>query len=140
MTECGASLELKLMKQCTGLNRVLFAFDLKKITRLVSTGSQLAKEITKPVSAGSQFRMKMKSIDELVEFYDLGEIFKSGHLKDVLVDGLRDECTSNSHSIGLDRINELGSWIREGFLKRGKSITVHPAVLRSNRFYYTAWD
>jgi hypothetical protein len=106
--QCGESNDIKLMSRCTGLKRVKFTSHPFKFVKNKVSGSGY----------------DLKTIDELVDFYDLQKIFMCRELRQITFDIILDvveDCHGDPHA----QIEALGAWIVEGFRKMGKTVALN---------------
>ncbi|KAF2279651.1 uncharacterized protein EI97DRAFT_482330 [Westerdykella ornata] len=122
----GRNLDLMLMRRCTGLRHVEFTFHMERLA--------------KPAPDGSETEYRLKSIDEIVAFYGLEDIFKCEELKTLTIDAIdywvhEHRCDGSPRQ----RLQDLVDWIVDGFLERhGKKVTA-TIEWRTYRYRVDGW-
>lgn len=97
--EMGRNLDFELMKRCTGLKELTLTFHVS-VTHWWHAGE--GEEI-------------LRSVEEIVDFYGLEDIFQCRSLRKFKIDAItRVDYWTEAE----ERLEDVGSWVRDGFLKR----------------------
>jgi hypothetical protein len=115
--EMGRNLDLQLMKRCTGLRNLTLTFHVS---------------ITHYWDADAK-QFVLKTVEQIVDFYGLQDIFLCRSLKKFRIDGItRNDYRQDAE----DRLEEVAHWVRDGFLERWNQVVDVELVWRTNSYFF----
>jgi hypothetical protein len=112
------NLDMRFITGCPALEKLTLRFHVKVCMTMREVESGSNEE-----NGGKKRQVVLKSVDEIVEFYQLHKIFKCGCLKEVQFEGVRDEefekdCLGDAQG----QIVALAAWMKKGFEKMDRVI------------------
>ena len=106
----GNHADLQLIKLCPGLRRVSLTFHVSKMTTHTP-----AEEI---------YDLKLKTTQEVLDYYDLAELLAAKSLREITFDSIKNDGISYRCIDGdpVERLEEVAEWVRERFARQGRDV------------------